>query len=128
MPMQITLGDDSRVDAHYRGQTISTSQDRTYPAPFDLFLASMGTCTGSYVARFCQSRGIPTEGIRLEQRKVVNPETRMVERVEIEIHLPDDFPARYRDAVLRSAGLCSVKKHLEHPPTVEVRVSSLESV
>ncbi|HXV75874.1 MAG TPA: OsmC family protein [Candidatus Polarisedimenticolaceae bacterium] len=120
MAMQITIGSGGRVDAVYKGRTIRTAQDGTEPAPFDLFLASIGTCTGYYVARFCESRGIPTDGIRIEQTRVIDEETRMVERVRVEINLPDDFPERYREALLRSAALCSVKKHLERPPRVEV--------
>jgi ribosomal protein S12 methylthiotransferase accessory factor len=126
--MEITFGDGDRVDARYKGLIISTSQDRSQPAPFDLFLASIGTCAGYYVHQFCQKRGLPTEGIRIEQRKVVNRKSKMIERIEIDIKLPDEFPERYREAVIRSAQLCSVKKHLEHPPAIEVRTSTPEPV
>ena len=66
MAMQITFGDGDRVDALYRGKTISTDQEGPLPQPFELFLASIGTCTGYYVAKFCHKRDIPTDGIRLE--------------------------------------------------------------
>jgi len=128
MPMEITFDGGDRVDARYKGLTISTAQDGSLPAPFDLFLASIGTCAGFYVFQFCQKRKLPTEGIRIEQRKVVDRESRMIERIEIDIKLPDEFPERYREAVIRSAQLCSVKKHLEQPPAIEVRTSTLEPV
>jgi ribosomal protein S12 methylthiotransferase accessory factor len=123
MAMEITFPGGKRVEARFEGQTIVTDQDDSAPAPFDLFLASIGTCTGYYVAKFCQSRSIPLDNLRVLQRTVVNPETKMTERIEVEIELPDDFPERYRDAVVRSARLCAVKKHLEQPPKIDVVTS-----
>ena len=36
------------------------------------------------------------------------------------IELPDTFPAKYADAVVRAAEQCAVKKHFEHPPVIRV--------
>ena len=121
MDMEITFGEGDRVDALYKGNTISTAQDGSLPAPFDLFMASIGTCAGFYVSNFCRKRGLSTEGVRLEQRRTINPETRMVERIEIDIKLPADFPDKYREAVIRSARLCAVTKHLDQPPAIDVQ-------
>ena len=128
MTTRIKIREAGRVDVEYGRHVIRTAQDGAHPAPFDLFLASIGACSGLYVARFCESRGIPTEGIVMEQRKTVDPETRLVERIEIDVRLPEDFPDRYRDALLRAASLCTVKKHLEHPPEIRVTASTLERV
>jgi ribosomal protein S12 methylthiotransferase accessory factor len=121
MAMQITFGDGDRVDALYKGKTISTDQEGQLPEPFELFLASIGTCAGYYVANFCHKRDIPTDDIRLELRRVLFPQSKMIERIEIDIQLPEGFPERYREAVIRSAKQCTVKKHLEQPPSIEVR-------
>ncbi len=121
MAMQITFGDGDRVDALYRGKTISTDQEGPLPQPFELFLASIGTCTGYYVAKFCHKRDIPTDGIRLEMRRNLYPDSKMIERIEIDIQLPASFPERYREAVIRAAQQCTVKKHLDQPPAIEVR-------
>jgi len=128
MEMEITLGQSDRVDASFDGHLLATDQDGTLPAPFDLFLASIGTCAGIYVSRFCRKRGIPTDGIRLVQSATVDPATHMVGRIDLEIQLPTGFPEEYREAVVRSAGLCAVKKHLEKPPTIEVRTTTLTTV
>lgn len=123
MQMEIVLHDSDQVDAAYRGTTIVTNQDGTAPAPFDLFLASLGTCAGIYVSRFCRQRGIRVDDIRIIQTSLVNPETRMVGTIDLEIRLPEGFPEQYREAVVRSAQLCAVKKHLEHPPEMTVRTT-----
>jgi ribosomal protein S12 methylthiotransferase accessory factor len=41
--------------------------------------------------------------------------------VQIEIELPESFPERYREAVVRAAAQCSVKKHLASPPQILMR-------
>ncbi len=126
MEMEIVFPGGARVDAITAdGMRIITNQDGSAPAPFGLFLASIGTCAGIYVLSFCRQRGLPTEGMRIVQRMDVNPLTHMVDRVELDIQLPPDFPERYKEAVVRSAELCAVKKHLENPPAFEVHTSVL---
>ena len=70
---------------------------------------------------FCRQRGIPTDGIRLRQSIEFSPITRMVERVNLDIDLPSGFPEKYASALVRSAELCAVKKHLEKPPEINVQ-------
>jgi putative redox protein len=116
----------ARVDAHYGPYTIKTDQPPTgggsgsAPTPFSLFLASLGTCAGIYVLGFCQQRGLPTDGIRLVQRVERDQATHMVANVSLEIHLPPGFPDKYKEALIRAADQCAVKKHLEQPPRIDV--------
>ena len=116
----------NRVDAHFGPYTVSTDQppigggQASAPTPFALFLASLGTCAGIYVLGFCRQRGLPAEGIRLAQRAERDPVTHMVSKVALEIHLPPGFPEKYKDALIRSAEQCAVKKHLENPPQIVV--------
>jgi ribosomal protein S12 methylthiotransferase accessory factor len=126
MDMEIVFGGGKRVNALYKGFTIKTDQppdlggDGSAPSPFDLFLTSIGACAGFYVFSFCQERGISTEGIQLIQRMERDPQAKMVRKIEIEIHLPEKFPEKYRGAVVKAAELCTVKKHLDDPPTITV--------
>lgn len=121
MKLEIALHDSDQVDATFDGLTIVTHQDGSAPGPFDLFLASMGTCMGYYVSRFCRERAIAVDGLRLTQVADKDPDSHLVERITFEIHLPADFPAKYRQAVVRAAGQCTVKRHLTHPPALEIR-------
>lgn len=114
------------VTAHLSGHDIPTDQpvqsggQASAPTPFMLFLASLGACAGYYVLSFCKQRDLPTEGIRIVQRMENDPISHMISRVEIEIQLPAEFPAKYRSAVIRAAEQCTVKKHLESPPQLTV--------
>jgi ribosomal protein S12 methylthiotransferase accessory factor len=123
MEMEIVFPGGQQVDALTNGLVIETNQDGSAPAPFSLFLASIGTCAGIYVLGFCQQRGLPTDGLKIVQRMSRNPISHMVEHIELDIQLPPNFPEKYKDAVIRSAELCAVKKHLENPPVFDVHTS-----
>ncbi len=116
MEMIVDFPGGARVDAHFGPMTVKTNQDGSDPAPFALFLASIGTCAGIYVLSFCQQRGLPTEGIRIKQRMHTNPMTRLVGKIDLEIQVPENFPTEYHEALVRTANLCAVKKHLENAP------------
>lgn len=124
--MEITLDGGAKVNAKFNNHIIKTDQPVTgggedsAPAPFDLFLASIGTCAGIYVKGFCDQRGLPTEKIKILQNMGFNPETRLIDHITLEIILPADFPEKYKDAVINAANLCAVKKHLANPPKIEV--------
>ncbi len=126
MEMKITFPGNKRVDAQYKGFTVRTDQpaagggDGTAPAPFDLFLASLGTCAGIYVLGFCRQRGLPTDGIELRQKMEFDPVRNMVGRVAIEIQVPPGFPEKYHEALVKSASLCAVKKHIQDPPAFDI--------
>ena len=128
MEMKVVSAGGKKVDALYKGFTIRTDQSKEYggdgtaPEPFDMFLASIGTCAGVTVIMFCQNRSIPTDNIAMTLSFERNPETNMVETVSIDIQLPADFPEKYRDAVKRVVDQCTVKKHILHPPAFEINV------
>jgi len=130
MEMVIDFPGGSRVDAHFGGFTVPTDQPPTSsaPSPFEVFLASIGTCAGIYVLGFCRQRGLSAEGIRIIERVNHSRLTGMVETIELEIQVPATFPEKYRDSLIRSAELCAVKKHLENPPRFEVSTKVVEPV
>ena len=69
--MEVTFDGGKVITAHLNGHIIRTDQPvdngggNSAPAPFDLFLASIGTCAGIYVKSFCDKRQIPTEELKL---------------------------------------------------------------
>ena len=128
MEMKINFPGGARVNAEFGPHTIITDQDGSAPSPFATFLASLGTCAGIYVLGFCQQRGLPTEGIQIVQRMRQNPFNGMVDKIDLEIQVPPSFPERYHEALVRSASLCAVKKHLENPPEFDVYTKAVEPV
>ncbi len=122
----ITLPGGRRVDAKVGKHLVRTDQpvdndgEDSAASPFQLFLASIGTCAGIFVQGFCAKRGLPTEGIRILERSHYN-EDGTLSRVELDIQVPASFPEKYREALVRVADQCSVKKAIQLQPRFEVR-------
>lgn len=130
MDIVIDFPGGARVDAHFGPFTVPTDQPpgSSAPTPFNTFLASIGTCAGIYVLGFCRQRGIPTDGMKIIQSMETDPGTHMVSKVTLDIQLPPGFPEKYREAVIRSADQCAVKKHLAHPPAFEINATVTRAV
>ncbi|NLP09987.1 osmotically inducible protein OsmC [bacterium] len=120
MDVKITFPGGLQVNAEYGSFTIVTNQDGTAPAPFTLFLASIGTCAGIYALSFCKQRGLNSEGLEILQRTTADPLTHMITEVALEIKLPEGFPEKYRSAIVRAADQCAVKRHLLQPPKFSI--------
>jgi len=124
--MEITFDGGKVITAHLNGHIIRTDQPpdnggtNTAPAPFDLFLASIGTCAGIYVKSFCDRRGISSEGISIIQTLENDAEKRVPSSIRLEIRLPGSFPEKYKDAVINAAELCLVKKTIANQPYFEI--------
>ena len=124
--MTVGFPGGKRVDASYGGFEIRTDQcvdsggEGSAPEPYDYFLASLATCAGIYVLGFCQKRDIPYEGITLTQTWNREETSNGLREVRISIEVPSDFPEKYRDALVRVANQCTVKKTLENPPEFQV--------
>ncbi len=127
--MEVTFDGGKVITAHLNGKSIKTDQSvrngggGTAPEPFELFLASIGTCAGIYVKSFCDQRGIPAENIRIVQSMVFDPVKRIPGKITLDIQLPPDFPEKYRAAVINAAELCLVKKTINDPPEFQVHTS-----
>ena len=127
--MEITFGGGKIITAIYNGHSIKTDQpldnggENTAPAPFDLYLASIGTCAGIYVKSFCDKRNIPTDNIRVFQNIIWDEKTDLPSDITIELKLPPDFPEKYRESVISAAELCKVKKSIANPPEFKVITS-----
>jgi ribosomal protein S12 methylthiotransferase accessory factor len=122
----VTFPGGKKVDALVDGRVVRTDQpersggEGSAPSPFDLFAASLGACAGYYVLSFCQARSLPTEGIALKQRFTFDDKHTVV-AVDLDIEVPESFPARYRDALVRAAEGCTVKRAIDAQPRFSVR-------
>jgi putative redox protein len=127
--MEITFDGGKVITAHTHGHIIRTDQpsdnggENTAPAPYDLFLASIGTCAGIYVKSFCDNRNIPTEGIKIIQSYEWNQVTGLPVNIKLDIKLPAGFPEKYKASLIHVADLCKVKKTIANPPKFEIITS-----
>ena len=129
--MEIVFEGGKVVTAHSHGHIIKTDQPvhsggtNSAPSPYELFLASIGTCAGIYVKSFCDNRNIPTDKISILQTAEFDEETGLPTNIKLDIKLPADFPEKYKEAVISVAELCKVKKTMADPPVFEVFTSPI---
>jgi putative redox protein len=126
LPVEILFSGGVAVEARFDSFSVRTDQpvaqggQGSAPAPFDLFLVSLGTCAGLYALRFCQERQLPTKGLKLTLQTERDAERRRLDKVRLAVVLPDGFPEKYRRAIIRAINLCSVKRAILDPPEFEV--------
>jgi putative redox protein len=129
--MVISFPENLQVQAEYKNFVVKTDQPESEggsdsaPTPFDLFLASIGTCAGVHIAFFCKKRTIPYSSIKLRLRIEKNLETNVIQRFQIEITVPSGFPDKYRNALIKTVNQCTVKRTIEAQPDFVVTTSQV---
>lgn len=119
-----------KVDAHIDGFTVKTDQkvisggEGTAPQPFDLFFVSLATCAGIYALEFCLNRDIPTDGLDLQLQADRSEGSKLFDQMAISMTLPEDFPPKYRDAIIRAVNLCTVKKYIVEKVNFNVYINN----
>jgi ribosomal protein S12 methylthiotransferase accessory factor len=103
-------------------QPIRYKGDGSAPSPFDYFLASSALCAAYFVRVYCLSRDIPTEGIRISQNNIVDPQDRYKQVFQINVELPDGISDKDREGILRSIDRCTVKKVVQAGPDFKIEV------
>jgi putative redox protein len=127
--MEITFDGGKVITAHISGHEIRTDQPldngggNTAPAPFELFLASIGTCAGIYIKSFCDRRQIPTDGIKIIQTMEFDEVKKVPGVISLDIQLPAGFPEKYHEAVINAAELCLVKKTIVSQPEFRIKTT-----
>lgn len=126
MDMEINFPGGKQVTSTYNGFTVATDLPKnegggdSAPAPFDLFLASIGTCAGVFVVFFCDSRKIPTDDIHIVLRFNRDDKSHLIKKIDIDVYLPPGFPDKYRKGVIKAVEMCTVKRNLMDPPVIQV--------
>ena len=127
--IEVFFPEEKKVDAKvgdfvvHTDQSIANGGRQTAPEPFQLFLASIATCAGIYALEFCQARDIPSGGMALTMSYEWDEKKQGIEKLHIDLKVPSGFPDRYKKAVARVMDLCSVKKHIIHPPEFIITAS-----
>lgn len=122
----VTLAGGRRAETTIRGHRVLTDQpldnggDDAAPTPYEFLLASVGTCVAVTLQGFAAKRGLPVEGLTVKQSMTYD-DAGVLSAVDLAVTLPADFPEKYREAALRAAGECSVKKAIGAGPAFTVR-------
>jgi len=89
-------------------------------APPDLFVASLGSCIGVYVVRYCQNAKIDTEGCAISLDWSLSDDKKSIAAVEVKIRLPKADPGPRARAVLEAARSCLIHNTLHGGLNVDI--------
>ena len=82
------------------------------PTPPQIFIASLGSCIGAFVANYCNNVGIDTTGLHVDVtfEKVEDPSR--LPNVKVQVNVPNGKIKGREKALLRVAGHCPVHEDL----------------
>jgi len=96
------------------------------PTPPELFIASLGSCVGAFVANYCGQAGIDTRDMSVDVTfdKVEDP-TRLV-NLRIGVNLPHGDCNKREKAILRVAEHCPVHETIATLKGIEIDLNGHE--
>ncbi len=116
--MKITFEGNKKVKVRVKDFDIWTDQpkeqggDSSAPTPIDLFLASLGSCSGVFVLNFLKQHALP-ENVYLTLEPVWNINDYVIDKINVIIHTPAGFPEKYKHALIEVAKRCLVARHVK---------------
>lgn len=129
-PMVITHEGGLRFAADVRSHRIVVDQpvraggEDAGVMPIELLGVSLGTCIALYVQQFCQTRGIPTEGMRVELQQYGAANPGRIGEFDVKVILPTELPEQYAGMLERVARSCPAHNTFEHGAQVKVEIQA----
>ena len=117
---EVTFPGNKKIDVAFNNFIIKTDQakesggDESAPEPFDVFIASIGTCAGIYAKSFCDVRKLSTDNMHIFIDVLFVEGQKLKEQVTITLHVNQGFPEKYIKPTIKSMNGCAVKNQL-HP-------------
>lgn len=132
-PMVVTHEGGLKFATDIRGHTLIVDQPAGVgndegPMPLELLGASIGTCVALYVQQFCETRGLPYEGMRVEVQQIGARNPSRVGTFDVRVVLQDEIPEEYASMLERVARSCPAHNTLVHGSEVAVRIEQEQPV
>lgn len=128
-PMVITHEGGLKFAAQIRSHRLVVDQpagvgEDAGPMPLELIGASLGTCVALYVQQFCEARGLPYEGMRVELDQVGAQNPGRIAQYTVRVLLPVALPPQYAEMLERVARSCPAHNTLVHGAEVVVEIEA----
>ena len=94
------------------------------PMPIELLGVSLGTCVALYVQQFCQSRGLPYDGMRVELEQYGAQNPNRVGEFVVRVVLPAELPPHEAAMLERVARSCPAHHTFEHGAKITLRIET----
>ena len=126
-PMVVTHEGGMKFATDIRGHRVVVDQPQGVgadegPMPLELLGASVGTCVALYVQQFCDTRGLPYEGMRVEVEQIGARNPSRVGRFDVRVVLREEIPSEYAGMLERVAKSCPAHNTLVSGSEVAVRI------
>lgn len=126
-PMVVTHEGGLKFATDIRGHRLVVDQPAGVgndegPMPLELLGASVGTCVALYVQQFCETRGLPYEGMRVEVEQIGARNPSRVGTFDVRVVLQQEIPAEYTGLLERVARSCPAHNTLVEGAEVAVRI------
>lgn len=127
MGMKVVYTGGMRFDVKVRGHNIIVDKTAEHggkdegPMPPEFFMASIGTCIGSYAIWYCREHKISHEGmtINLSWSEAKTPPER-IGYIEARITLPKGCPEEHKSGLLSQAEKCMLTNTITQSPEIKV--------
>ncbi|MFO7893159.1 MAG: OsmC family protein [Longimicrobiales bacterium] len=126
-PMVVTHEGGLKFATDIRGHRVIVDQPKAVgndegPMPLELMGASVGTCVALYVQQFCETRGLPYEGMRVEVEQIGARNPGRIGKFDIRVILQEAIPEEYSEVLERVAKSCPAHNTLVTGSEVAVRI------
>jgi putative redox protein len=93
--------------------------------PPQLFVASLGACLGVYIVDYCETIGVPSQGLRVQMHWEQSERPKRIGRIRAEIEMPEGgvAPARLA-AIRRVAEQCLLHNTLKDAPQFTIEFTT----
>lgn len=106
-------------------QPVSAGGNDAGPGPLELLGASLGACVAYYVYKFCETRALPHDRLRVEVTPHAAIAPSRIGHFDVRITLPLEMPERFMPLVERVAMSCPAHNTLSHGATVSLALESV---
>lgn len=125
-PITVTHAGGLKFAAQVRSHVVLTDQspraggDDSAPSPLELIPVALAACIALYVHQFCESRGYPHEGMRVDVVPVLAPHPSRIAELAVTVRLPHALPAHAMEMLERVARSCPVHNTLAHATPISM--------
>ncbi|MEO5927005.1 MAG: OsmC family protein [Bryobacteraceae bacterium] len=96
--------------------------------PPELFLASLGTCAGYYVAQYAKANNLHAIGLRVRVTAEKAKAPARLDDLRIFIEYPENVDAVHREGLEKAVHKCLIHNTLLHPPKITTEIHAGEQM
>ncbi|MBF0252726.1 MAG: OsmC family protein [Candidatus Omnitrophica bacterium] len=93
-------------------------------SPNELFIASIASCMGTFVAKYLKTIDVDAQGLAINVDYDFADDPRRIGKIDIQINIPKNEKAQTRiDVIKRSAEQCPMHNTLHFPPEINITIN-----